>query len=74
MRRKRQRYSIKECSILLDNDAVAAKLFDVAVRRLGMIKNYKENNITDDEALLLEQYRKLTPTKKKKIMKLMIEK
>lgn len=65
---------IKECSILLDNDAVAAKLFDVAVRRLGMIKNYKENNITDDEALLLEQYRKLTPTKKKKIMKLMIEK
>ncbi len=65
---------IKECSILLDNDAVAAKLFDVAVRRLGMIKNYKENNITDDEALLLEQYRKLTPTQKKEIIKLMIEK
>lgn len=65
---------VKECSILLDNDAVAAKLFDVAVRRLGMIKNYKENNITDDEALLLEQYRKLTPPQKKKIMKLMIEK
>lgn len=65
---------IKECSILLDNDAVAAKLFDVAVRRLGMIKNYKENNITDDEALLLKQYRKLTPTQKKEIMKLMIEK
>lgn len=34
-----------------------------------MIKNYKVNSITDDEKLLLEQYRKLTPTQKKKIMK-----
>lgn len=58
---------VKECSILLDNDAVAAKLFDVAVRRLGMIKNYEKNSITDDEALLLEQYRKLTPTQKREI-------
>lgn len=58
---------VKECSI-------AAKLFDVAVRRLGMIKNYKVNSITDDEALLLEQYRKRTPTQKKEIMKSLIEK
>ena len=65
---------VKECSILLNNDAVASKLFDVAVRRLGMIKNYTENNITDDEMLLLEQYRKLTPTQKKKIIRLMGEK
>lgn len=65
---------VKECSILLDNDAVAAKLFDVAVRRLGMIKNYKVNSITDDEALMLEQYRKLSPIQKKEIMKLMMEK
>lgn len=65
---------VKECSILLDNDAVAAKLFDVAVRRLGMIKNHTMNSITDDEALMLEQYRKLTPIQKKEIMKLMMEK
>ncbi len=65
---------VKECSILLNNDAVAAKLFDVAVRRLGMIKNYTENSITDDEALLLEQYRKLSPTQKKEIIRLMSEK
>ena len=65
---------VKECSILLNNDAVAAKLFDVAVRRLGMIKNYKVNSITDDEALMLEQYRKLSPIQKKEIMKLMMEK
>ena len=65
---------VKECSILLDNDAVAAKLFDVAVRRLGMIKNHAVNSITDDEALLLEQYRKLSPIQKKEIMKLMMEK
>lgn len=65
---------VKECSILLDNDAIAAKLFDVAVRRLGMIKNYEKNSITDDEALLLEQYRKLSPIQKKEIMKLMMEK
>lgn len=64
---------IKECSILLNNDAVAAKLFDVAVRRLGMIKSYEENNITDDEALLLEEYRKLTSTQKKEIIRLMSE-
>ncbi len=65
---------VKECSILLNNDAVAAKLFDVAVRRLGMIKNYTVNSITDDEALLLEQYRKLSPTQKKEIIRLMSEK
>lgn len=65
---------VKECSILLNNDAVAAKLFDVAVRRLGMIKNYAKNSITDDEALLIEQYRKRTPIQKKEIMKLMMEK
>ena len=65
---------IKECSILLNNDAVAAKLFDVAVRRLGMIKNHTMNSITDDEMLMLEQYRKLTPIQKKEIVKLMMEK
>ncbi len=58
----------------MNNDAVAAKLFDIAVRRLGMIKNYTENSITDDEMLLLEKYRKLTPTQKKEIIKLMSEK
>lgn len=39
-----------------------------------MIKNHKVNSITDDEALLLEQYRKLSPIQKKEIMKLMMEK
>lgn len=39
-----------------------------------MIKNHAVNIITDDEKLLLEQYRKLTSTQKKKIMKLMMEK
>lgn len=65
---------IQECSILLNNDAVAAKLFDVAVRRLGIIKNHTKNIITEDEILLLEQYRKLTPTQKKEIIRLMSEK
>lgn len=65
---------IQECSILMNNDAVSAKLFDVAVRRLGIIKNHTKNIITDDEALLLEQYRKLTPSKKKEIIKLITEK
>ena len=39
-----------------------------------MIKNHTMNSITDDEALLLEQYRKLTPIQKKEIIKLMMEK
>lgn len=65
---------IQECSILLNNDAVSSKLFDVTVRRLGIIKNHTKNIITDDEALLLEQYRKLTPNKKKEIKKLITEK
>lgn len=65
---------IQECSALLNNDAVSAKLFDVAVRRLGIIKNHTENIITDDETMLLEQYRKLTPDKKEEIIKLITEK
>ena len=67
---------IKECSILLDNDAVAAKLFDVTVRRLETIRKQTEHStsrLTDDEMLLLEQYRRLTPTKKKDIIKLIKE-
>lgn len=67
---------IKECSILLNNDAVAAKLFDVAVRRIDTIKKqteYSTSQLTDDEMLLLEQFRRLTPTKKKDIIRLIKE-
>lgn len=62
---------IQECSILLNNDAVAAKLFGVAVRRLGIIKNHKKNIITEDEMLLLERYRKLTAKQKREIIRSM---
>ena len=67
---------IKECSILLNNDAMTAKLFDVGIRRLEAIKKQTEHStsqLTDDEILLLEQYRRLTPTKKKDIIKLIKE-
>lgn len=68
---------IRECSILLNNDAVAAKLFDVAVRRLEIIRKQTAHNtsrLTDDEMLLLERYRRLTPTKKKDLIKLITDK
>lgn len=68
---------IKECSILLNNDAMTAKLFDVGIRRLETIKKqteYSTSPLTDDEMLLLEQYRRLTPTQKREIIRLLIEK
>lgn len=55
---------IKECSILLNNDAVAAKLFNVTVQWLDKIKDQAEHNqykITEDEMLLIEHYRNLSP-------------
>ena len=66
---------IKECSILLNNDAVAAKLFNVTVQWLDKIKNQAEHNqcqITDDEMLLIEQYRRLTSAEKEEIRRLMV--
>ncbi len=65
---------IKECSILLNNDVIAAKIFDVSVGWLDIIKKQSEHNqcqITDDEMLMLEQYRKLTPAQKGEIIRLM---
>lgn len=68
---------IKECSVLLSNDAVAAKLFNVTVQWLDKIKNKAEHNqcqITDDEMLLIEQYRRLTSAEKEEISRLMANK
>lgn len=65
---------IKECSVLLNNDAVAAKLFDVTFRWLSKIKKQdvnKENSLTNDEMLLLQHYRKMTPDQKKEIIQLL---
>lgn len=68
---------IKECSMLLNNDVVAAKIFDVSIRWLDIIKKQSEHNqcqITDDEMLMLEQYRKLTPAQKEEIIRLIANK
>lgn len=68
---------IKECSIFLNNDAISTKLFDVTVQWLDIINKQSEHSIssiTDDEMLLLEQYRKLTPTQKEEVIQLMSNK
>ncbi len=68
---------IKEFSILLNNDAISTKLFDVTVQWLDIINKQSEHStssITDDEMLLLDQYRRLTPTQKEKVIRFMEDK
>ena len=65
---------IKEYSILLNNDAVTAKLFDVTVQWLDKMKKQAEHDkywITDDEMMMLTEYRKLSPKQQEEIYMLL---